>query len=378
MKKYQQLLSYGLCGLGLTMALGGCGGGSGSSSATPAVQYSLEPALASGSTEITGIRGVTGSSDVYLTGINQDNGTNYALLYQGPIQMTSASQWNKIGPTGKCIVTTINPCETPSGLNFYGPNNGTGPGNVVVVGNYNLSTDSYPYGLLYRGDVTGNGTYTKITPPPSLIPSGETLRYTIAHSNMNGVVVGNYATDTLVGHAFIMVMGNTPDDPGTYTYYEIPKTLESGAVSMTAYGIWYNQDRQNYTIVGGYSKLDTKGLSTGFIVDWDGTPTGFSNFTSVFYNNDQASSLITHFEGITTEDAGGYYLATDWGTTTTNPKEGAALVQIKRNTDGSFATPTWTMLAYPGATVTSANTVYRKNILGVFASPVTPYLATVP
>ena len=128
--------------------------------------------------------------------------------------------------------------------------------------------------------------------------------------------------------------------------------------------------------MGGYSKVDTKGLSTGFIVDWDGTANGFSNFTSVYYNNDQFSSLITHFEGITTDDAGGYYLATDWGTT--NPKEGAALVQVKRNADGSFATPTWTMLAYPGATVTSANTVYRKNVLGVFGTPVTPYLATVP
>jgi hypothetical protein len=86
---------------------------------------------------------------------------------------------------------------------------------------------------------------------------------------------------------------------------------------------------------------------------------------------------VTHFEGITTDDAGGYYLATDWSSSSAAP-EGAALVQIKRNANGTFATPTWTMLAYPGATVTSANTVYRKNVLGVFGSPVTPYLATVP
>ena len=138
--------------------------------------------MPSGSTEITGIRGVTGSSDVYLTGINQDNGTNYALLYQGPIQMTSASQWNRIGPV-KCVVTTLNPCEQSSGLNFYGPNNGTAPGNVVVVGNYNLPNDGFPYGLLYRGDVAGNGTYTKID-PSSLLSAYFTERDRSFHANV--------------------------------------------------------------------------------------------------------------------------------------------------------------------------------------------------
>lgn len=373
MKKSRRWLLSGVYGLGAALLLVGCGGGS-SDSQSAQIRYSQEPSLASGSTEITGIRGVTGSPDVYLTGINQDNGTNYALLYRGPIQMTSASQWNRIGPV-KCIYVSANTCENSSGLNFYGPNNGSGPGNVVVVGNYNLSADSYPYGLLYRGDVAGNGTYTKIN-PSSLLSVPAELKYTIAHSNMNGVVVGNYAKMDAVGHAFIMAMGNTPDDPATYTYYEIPKSLVSGAISMTAYGIWYNAERQNYTIVGGYSKVDGKGITTGFIVDWNATNNTFSNFMSVYYNNDPTNSRITHFEGVTTDDAGGYYLATDWSST--GAPEGAALVQIKRNSDGSFTTPSWTMLAYPGATVTSANTVYRKNVLGVYGSPVIPYLATVP
>lgn len=373
MKSQRDWVSVGLCSLTLALALVGCGGGSDSNSTAASTQYSLQPALASGSTEITGIRGVTGSSDVYLTGINQDNGTNYALLYQGPIQMTSASQWNRIGPV-KCVYVSASACENSSGLNFYGPNNGSAPGNVVVVGNYNLPNDGFTYGLLYRGDVAGNGTYTKIY-PSLLVDIPAELKYTIAHSNMNGFVVGNYAKTDAVGHAFIMAMGSTPDDPATYLYYEIPKSLVNGAVSMTAYGIWYNAERQNYTIVGGYSKVDTMGVSTAYLVDWDPV-NGFSNFTPVYFNNDASSSRLTHFEGITTDDAGGYYLATDWSSGSS--PEGAALVQVKRNTDGSFATPTWTLLAYPGATVTSANTVYRKNVLGVFESPVTPYLATVP
>lgn len=375
MRPFIQTASLSLIAACTAAALNGCGSGSSSSAAT--VQYSLEPALASGSTEITGIRGVNGSSDVYLTGINQDNGTNYGLLYQGPIQMASASSWNKIGPT-KCVYTTAMSCENSSGLNFYGPDNGTTAGNVSVVGNYNLANDNHAYGLLYQGDVVGTGRYTKVD-PSSLISSPRLLENTIVHSNMNGVVVGNYDTDDLLGHAFIMVIGNTPSDPGTYSYYPIRESLASGAISITAYGIWYNAAANTYTIAGGYSKLDSKGLTTGYIVDWNPTaPPGsqFSNFTSVFYNNDPANTLITHFEGITTDDAGGYYLAADWGTTTN--RQGAALVHITRNSNGGFNTPSWTNIAYPGATATSANTVYRKNILGVFETPTTPYLATVP
>lgn len=372
MRPFIQTASLSLIAACTAAALNGCGSGSSSSAAT--VQYSLEPAMASGSTEITGIRGVNGSSDVYLTGINQDNGTNYGLLYQGPIQMASASSWNKIGPT-KCIYTTAVSCENSSGLNFYGPDNGTTAGNVSVVGNYNMATDNHAYGLLYQGDIAGNGRYTKINPVS--IDPGRTVLDTIVHSNMNGVVVGNYDYSDLVGHAFIMVIGNNPNDPGTYTYYPIRESLlVPSARSMTAYGIWYNAAANTYTIAGGYSNIEDHGLSTGYIVDWNPTTQQFSNFTSVFYNNDPANTLITHFEGITTDDAGGYYLAADWGTTTN--RQGAALVHITRNSNGGFNTPSWTNIAYPGATATSANTVYRKNILGVFETPTTPYLATVP
>lgn len=361
-----------LLALSLVAALNGCG--SGSSSSTAAMQYYAEPALPTGTTEITGIRGIDGSSDVYITGINQANGVNYGLLYQGPIKIASAGNWNKISPTGKCIITTTNPCEAPSGLNFYGPNNGSSAGNVVAVGNYNLSNDSKAYGLLYRGDVAGNGTYTRIN-PASLDPTRQ-IYDTIVHSNMNGVAVGNYDYSDLVGHAFIMAIGSTPNNPATYTYYPIPESLVSGALSMTAYGIWYNTAFNTYTIAGGYSKTDNKGITICYIVDWNPTTQQFSNFTSVYYHNDPTTTKYTHFEGITTDDAGGYYLAANWGDT--SGAKGGSLVQITRNATRGFNTPTWTDVNYPGAAFTSANTVYRKNILGIFGSPIAPYLATAP
>lgn len=82
-----------------------------------------------------------------------------------------------------------------------------------------------------------------------------------------------------------------PTDPATDPGKSLMKfpSLRNGAISMTAYGIWYNAERQNYTIVGGYSKVDSKGISTAYLVDWDPV-NGFSNFSSVYFNNDASSS----------------------------------------------------------------------------------------
>jgi hypothetical protein len=370
---------------GAVGALTACGGSSSNFVTTPSIQYFTEPFFSAGSTEITGVRGVTNSSDVFLTGINMDTTTtpttNYGLLYRGPLLIANVNSWNKIGPA-KTIIKKIG-TETSSGLNFYGPNNGTVAGSIVVAGNYNLASSSNAFGLLYQGDINGNGIYTKIDPSSLITLPGVSLANTIAHSNMNSYVVGNYDTSDLVGHAFIMAMGNTPNDPNTYTYIEIPPSLVTGgAISMTAYGIWYNASQNNYTIAGGYSKLiGDKGLSVGYLVDWDPV-NRFSNFTSIYYNNDPLTSKVSHIEGITTDNAGGYYLSIDWAATvaTASATGGAALVQVSRTSNGGFGTPSWTNFAFPDAAVTSANTVFGKNVLGVYKgpAPTTPYLAVFP
>lgn len=383
----RRLLLKGIGALGSSGALVACGGGGSDSSTTAAVpttiQYFTEPSMPVGSTEITGVRGVNNSTDAFLTGINMDNTTspttNYGLLYRGPLLIPGVSSWNKIGPAR--TILTVTGSEISSGLNFYGPDNGSTAGSIVVVGNYNMTGSNLAYGLLYRGDIAGNGTYTQID-PSSLVLNSAGASNTIVHSNMNGYVVGNY-TNNLdnLGHAFVMAIGSSPDNPATYTYVEIPTSLVSGgAASMTAYGIWYNSSLNNYTIAGGYGKvIGDNGLSNGYVVDWSPTA-GFSNFTTIYYNNDSLTSKVSHVEGITTDNAGGYYLAVDWAETIQGSPFGAALVQIKRNSSGGFAEPTWTNFAFPGAAVTSANTVLGKNILGVYTSPmpVTPYLAVFP
>lgn len=377
----RRLALKGIGALGTSGALVACGGGSSSSTTPPTIQYFTEPYFPAGSTEITGVRGVNNSSDVFLTGINMDTTTspttNYGLLYRGPLLIPNVNSWNKIGPA-KTIIKKVG-TDTSSGLNFYGPNNGTIPGTVVVVGNYNLPGVNTAYGVLYQGALDGSGTYTQISPDG--LTRG-TVNSTIVHSNMNGYVVGNFNTslDT-ASHAFIMAIGSDPTNPNTYAYTEIPlSVVTGGAASITAYGIWYNASLNNYTIVGGYSKvLGDNGLSTGYIVDWS-PANGFTNFTPLFYNNDSSTSKVSHVEGITTDNAGGYYLSIDWAQTVSASPTGAALVQISRTASGGFGTPMWTNFAFPGAAITSANTVFEKNVLGVYANPAptTPYLAVFP
>ena len=337
--------------------------------------------MSAGSTEITGVRGVNNSTDVFLTGINMDTTTtpttNYGLLYRGPLLISSVDNWKKIGPS--VTITKVGGNDISSGLNFYGPNNGAVAGSIVVVGNYNLPNISTAYGLLYRGDIAGNGVYTKISPDSLTLGR---VNSTIVHSNMNGYAVGNYNTSLdSSSQAFVMAIGNTPDDPATYRYFSIPlRLVTGGAVSITAYGIWYNSSLNNYTITGGYSKaIGDNGLSTGYLVDWDPI-NGFSNFTSIYYNNDSTTSKVAHVEGITTDNAGGYYLSVDWAQAVAQYPEGAALVQVKRTSSGGFDTPIWTNFAFPGATITSANTVFEKNVLGVYVgpNPAKPYLAVFP
>lgn len=380
----RRLTLKGIGALGASGTLVACSGGGNStaSSIAPSIQYFTEPYMPAGSTEITGVRGVNNSSDVYLTGINMDTTTtpttNYGLLYRGPLLIPNVDSWKKIGPA-KTIIKSGGGTDTSSGLNFYGPNNGASAGTIVVVGNYNLTGVSNAYGLLYQGPLDGSGVYTKISPDGLTVG---TVTNTIVHSNMNGYAVGNYNTSLdSSSHAFIMAMGGTPENPNTYTYFDIPLSIVTGgAASITAYGIWYNSALYNYTIVGGYSKvLGENGLTTGFIVDWDPI-NRFRNFTPLYYNNDSNTSKVSHVEGITTDNAGGYYLSIDWAQTSSSYPTGAALAQVSRSTSGGFGMPTWTNFAFPGASITSANTVFEKNVMGVYKgpAPTTPYLAVFP
>lgn len=313
---------------------------------------------------VSGVREVYGNeSQVYVTGVYVQYGSNHGFLYKGPVLGGgTCSQFNYPSGVGRTVTST----------SLYGPDN-NGFGSVVVTGVY-TTLESGPIaqqGLLYQGNPDGSTISGYSTLYPASLTT-DTIINTLGHSTMGGIVVGNYDTNVITGKAFIYNIV-------TNTYYAFDKP--GGSASITLYGIWYNGGT-SYTLTGGYSVVQESGINTGFIADWDSTkPNQVSNFTTLSYNNMSVDQIGTHFEGITTDGNGGYNLAADWnypGQQTT-----PAFAHISRNTDGTFATATWTPFNYyPGSSWTSANTVYKNYILGLYQNgdPTVDsgYVATIP
>jgi len=84
-------------------------------------------------------------------------------------------------------------------------------------------------------------------------------------------------------------------------------------------------------------------------------------------DNKKVSSLITHFEGITSSP-GGYNIAA--GFANKDNEAGAAFAHIRRNYDGTFGEAEWQTLRYPdqGVKMTTSDTVFENNILGILVS----------
>jgi len=335
-----------------------CNGGGPASIAYNTLNY--PQGAANSSTYLTGIRGVDDESgDVYISGIYAAPGasvtTGTGLLYKGPI--LGGGTWqvlNYPSSSGATVTSTA----------LYGPNNGVG-GNVQVVGNYTTSENgAFDLGLLYQGPLDGSGEWTTLNPQAL---ETRQVKNTIAHSTMGGLVVGNYDTDLATGKAFIY---NIAED----SYVELKKP---GAVSTTAYGIWHNGGT-SYTIAGGYSDADESGIAIAYLVDYDPSTQTASNWTSFSYNNDP--SLLTHFEGITTDTNGGYNLVSD--VLNSDETVTAAFVNVPRGASGAFGTASWTPYAYPGAALTSANTVYLNYALGIYeltnGGAANGYVVTIP
>lgn len=353
MTKYKCLIT--VLALTGSILLSSCSNGSSSNTSTTSttvVQYNpftYPNAVAGSGTAITGVRGVTNSTSVYVSGIYMESSGNVGLFYQGSVTNSESGTWYTLNyPSSRGVTVT--------GTSVYGPNNGTNSNNIQAVGEYTtVETGTRGLGFLYQGPFDGSGTWTTLHPVPL---DGSPVIFTFAHSTMGGLVVGNFDTHLSNGHAFIY-------DINIESYTE----LKVGRVSTTAYGIWWNGGA-SYTIAGGYSNVNESGIDIGYVLDWNSTTQTASNITSYYYNNRSPSNKITHFEGIDGSDGAPLYytLASDWtesanGTSTS----GATLVYVYRNINGSFdQSASWTDISYPNAKTTSANTVYQNNILGVY------------
>jgi len=300
-----------------------------------------------------GIRAADTPDDYFIAGTSELNG----LLFVGTIQGSGSSYL----------------VDYPGAYNtsVYGPDNLDGDV-IRLVGSYkNPDYQTAPVevnSFLYEGTLDELGdadNYRTISYPGA--------KYTFAHSTMGGLVVGNY---------------DSPDDNGTYSLplgpgkafiYDVATDTYvtdisyPGALSNTAYGIWYNGGT-SYTICGGYS-LDPvnnfsdpdKPIGTAFLVDYDSATGNFTNWTSFVYP--KGLDFISHFQGISSVEKGVYTLCADsLAAGSSDPAQGS-WVTVRRQIDGGFGEAVWVDLNYEGVdpmtNITSSNSVIGNQVVGI-------------
>ena len=260
-----------------------------------------------------------------VTGIRGDNMTGNYSFTGGTGGLLFGLSADSVSPFPSATVGASNyPGATSS--TPYGPSVGSASGILRVVGSYiTAASNPYDLGYLYDAAAAPGSQLTTL-----IYPGGDTL-YTIAHSNFGNQVVGNYDTRFATGNAFVY------DIPtGTFTTNNRP-----GAVSTTAYGVYGNK------IAGGFADPTLH----GYIYDQS---------TRLFTTYDAPGAVVTHFEGITSGGrANTYNLVADSVDINGNPHAWAVHID-------AAGVATWTEIAVPGALVTSANSTYGGNVIGVY------------
>lgn len=297
---------------------------------------------------VTGVRGFS-EREVVLTGASAADDSQTAFIYVGPLPPA-----NDAHPT---MLPPVFAGQTVTGSTYYGPdtfkfNPTLGAGNVRLVGSYQYAgSGARNHGMIYQGSPSGDGAWTQIDVPSSAV-GGKAVENTIAHSTMGDLVVGNYDLQgsPLSANAFVYNIAND-----SWTIFDLGDTVSL----VTAYGIWQAEIGSSvYTIVGGAK--DRAGINKGLVVTYDSQTGKFSNLK--FYTYDDDPALLTHFEGITMT-AAGFNLAGG------SSKSSALLAAITVAADGSFSEASWSPFAYPGAELTTGNSIYQNVLMGLYVMP---------
>jgi hypothetical protein len=340
---------------------------------------------------VTGVRGTTNGRVILTGGQAIGTGTdNVPFLYQGTLA----------GAGGAAVSVRTAPFAGVTSATFYGPdthsfNPGAIPsGQVRAVGAYVSSSAPagvLNQGLIYLGPVRGPGGSWKSIDVPAdgshttgharACPRGRKNCFvmdTIAHSTMGNLVVGNYDLHPSVpggvisANAFIYNM--------TTRRWTLLRLGGSMSDQTTLYGIWQDggSTSRKYTLAGG---TRASGRKRAFLMNYNERTGAFGK--PRYYSYDNRPALDTHFEGITAV-AGGFNLVA----LSTNQGPSMAFVPFSSRT-GFLGRATWypvnvtaSALCSAGCSTTTGNTVYKNNVMGLYALksgglPGT-YLATVP
>lgn len=283
-----------------------------------ALNYTTFGTAGSVVTTVTGIRGNNMTGDYTLGSGGDTGGQLYTLpsLTPAPYPTATSSGVNIAGAT----------TNTP-----YGPSFGSATGILRVTGSYKTTANgSGDLGYLFDGaNAPGQQLVTLIGGPGAF--------NTIGHSNFGNQLVGNWDLgDAAVGNAFLYNIAagtmTTINRPGPYT-------------STTAYGVYGNRIAGGSSLGPGLSRAYILNQDTGVYTDYDAPGVG---------------TVVTHFEGITGGGrANTYNLVAD--SVDGNGTVGAWVVHIDET-----GAATWIPLAVPGASTTSANSIYGDTAIGVY------------
>lgn len=372
--------------------------------------YGVHIAALSTGNEISGnFIGVTGSGNAALgnalDGVKIENSDGNLIGQEDPVTgvtyynadsvpMQPVSGWEGLratstsgqylisgtsGDNGSLFIGTIAGVGTSYAVDFpnaeatsvYGPDS-LDNGVVRLVGSYRnadaLTAPVTVNGFVFEGttaQLTDASHYRTIAFPGS--------KYNYVHSTMGGLAVGNY--DSPLDHG----TNSLPLGPGHAYIYNIATgqfvtdIVVNGAISNTAYGIWWNGGT-SYTIAGGYSlnpvnNLDDQNRPIGkaYLIDYDSATGVFSHATT--FDDPRGTNYITHFEGISMVEKGIYTLNADSVQTGTGDPAQGSWVTVRRHVDGSFGPAAWVNLNYPGLNptthITSSNSVSGNQVVGI-------------
>ncbi|MDD2769090.1 MAG: right-handed parallel beta-helix repeat-containing protein [Methylococcus sp.] len=297
------------------------------------------PQQGSDSTAIQGIRASRTAGSYVMTG----SAGSIGLVYEGPVDNPLSGVWYTIDANS--ILGGVS-------TSVYGPDIIAGDWVRLVGSMRNSATDvgAGTQGFVYTGKIDGSTTsgYQAVSYP------GATFTY--LHSTSRGLVVGNYDSDSQrVGKAFIY-------DSQANRF--IKKIRYPGSHTTTAYGIVHSSGAR-FTIAGGYG-LSGEGTAAGhgYMVDYDAKTGKFSHWKSFDINNQPASDIVTHFDGISANPDSTYTLAAfGLALSSGNPVKGA-LATVYRNQDGGFSDAAWTELSYQTADGGPAGVTLPTSVAG--------------
>lgn len=282
------------------------------------------------------------------------------LIYSGNISFTDGNIYYMNVPDS--LYTSV-----------YGPNYDSETGIFNFVGSFQTQSNKTK-GFIYTGTLsdaslstTSNYTYPSVNIDYDIV---------FVHSIINGYCVGNAGNFSKTGETI-----NQDTIAFLYNIQDLSNPIEvsfPNSQTTTVYGIWYNKNKQTYTIVGGFSLVRTPisriysnnkiiPIGQAFIVDYDPKSNIFINWTAL--ELPVSKLVLSHIEGIS-----GFYDLEDIYTicidTISLGYTNGYYATIIRDSNDKFKIRKFVEVKYPmEKSASTINSVANNNIVGLSISP---------